>query len=259
VAEPDRGLSQFRPIRLRKAADEVVAAIVDGIRGGLWEPGDLLPRARDLAARLDVSPTTLREATNLLERAGVVTIKRGNGGGVVVATRSVPARILAELEALRPSDIRSVLETRRVMETSAAVMAGSVASEDDFHHLDELVLGLHDLLGTPRDFLVLEVRFHVKIAEVTRNALIHTAVKDILARLSVIQDQLPVGHIALEKGIKNQRATLDALRSRKEHRILEAIDEHLGSVEEHFLGERFDEWGRASRQVDSRRPQQVQH
>ena len=31
----DRGLSAFSPIRVRRAADEVVAVLVDAVRGGL--------------------------------------------------------------------------------------------------------------------------------------------------------------------------------------------------------------------------------
>ena len=57
----DRGLSAFSPIRIRRASDEVLAVLVDAIRGGLYEPGDALPPERDLAERLHISRKVLNE------------------------------------------------------------------------------------------------------------------------------------------------------------------------------------------------------
>lgn len=241
--EDDRGLSHFRPIRLRKAADEVVAAIVDGIRAGLWEPGDLLPRERDLAARLEVSRTTVREATGLLSRAGVLTVRRGNRGGVEIATRIVPASIMTEIEALGPSETRSLLQARRAIETSSAVLSSQRATPADLADLERLVDELHSLIDVPEEFLEVDFQFHLRVAEASGNALMAEFLREILRRYAAIRSQYPVGHVALDRGIANQQATLDAIRSGDPERVVAAMDEHLGSVEEHFLGERLSTWG----------------
>src|SRR5687767_14011293 len=73
----DRGLTAFSPITLRKASDEVLAVLVDAIRGGLYEIGDALPPERDLAERLNVSRKVLRDAIDELRQAGIVTVRRG--------------------------------------------------------------------------------------------------------------------------------------------------------------------------------------
>lgn len=67
---------------LRRKAWEGVA---DAIRQGGHRPGDRLPPERELAARLDVSRSTLRLALHDLERAGVVVRRPGRGGGTFVA------------------------------------------------------------------------------------------------------------------------------------------------------------------------------
>ena len=51
----DVRIGAFRPIRQRRAADEVIAVVADAIRSGLYRPGDFLPRQADLAERLQVS------------------------------------------------------------------------------------------------------------------------------------------------------------------------------------------------------------
>src|SRR5262249_6487237 len=78
----DRGLSAFKPVQLRKAADEVLAALIDAIRGGLYRPGDLLPRERDLAEQLEVSRTVVRSAIDTLRQAEVLSVQRGRRGGI---------------------------------------------------------------------------------------------------------------------------------------------------------------------------------
>ena len=72
----DRHLGVFRPIKLQKAADAVIAVLADAIRGGLFEPGDLLPSERNLAAQLQVSRSVLREAVDVLRREGILAVKR---------------------------------------------------------------------------------------------------------------------------------------------------------------------------------------
>lgn len=241
--DDDRGLAHFRPIRLRKAADEVVAAIVDGIRAGLWEPDDLLPRERDLAARLEVSRTTLREATSMLSRAGVLRVRRGNGGGLAINTRFVPASVMSEMETLGPSETRSVLQVRRAIEIPGAVLASTRATGQELEDLERLVLELHGLLDAPEEFIEVDFQFHLRVAELSGNELIAESLREILRRYSAIRSQYPVGHVALDQGIVNQQNTLDAIRSGDPERVAAAMDVHLGSVEEHFLGERLNSWG----------------
>src|SRR3990172_12269812 len=98
IDESDRKISVFRPLRMRKAAEEVVAVIVDAIRGGIYEPGEKLPRERDLAAALEVSRAVVREAVGILERAWIVTVRRGVNGGIVVETRWIPKEVIAAIE-----------------------------------------------------------------------------------------------------------------------------------------------------------------
>jgi DNA-binding FadR family transcriptional regulator len=242
VPVDDKGLHYFRPIRQRKAADEVVAVIVDAIRAGLYEPGDRLPKERDLAERLEVSRTTLREGIGLLERAGVLTVRRGQSGGAVVTRRAVPASLVGDREAFHPSTVRSLLQVRRMLETGAAVATSQRATNEDFAELGLLVEALRRLTDTPEEFIEVDFQFHLKIAEMCGNLMIHEFLQSTFRKLGVIRSQYPVGHVDLESGIRNQVHTLAALESRDVKRVLRSVDSHLGQVEEHFLGERLPAW-----------------
>ncbi|WP_317915444.1 FadR/GntR family transcriptional regulator [Cupriavidus sp. TKC] len=76
---------QFRPVQVRRAADDIARQIREEIDGGRLKPGSKLPAERLLAAELGVSRNTLREAVRSLEQAGLVQLKKGARGGIFIS------------------------------------------------------------------------------------------------------------------------------------------------------------------------------
>ncbi|HEV3290124.1 MAG TPA: GntR family transcriptional regulator [Streptosporangiaceae bacterium] len=74
------------PITLRTAGERIAERLVTAIALGEFVPGQRLPTERELAAMLEVSRTTVREALQRLQAAGYVTARRGRGGGTFVQT-----------------------------------------------------------------------------------------------------------------------------------------------------------------------------
>lgn len=69
----------------QKAAETVARRIVQRIVAGGLAPGDMLPAEADTAELYGVGRETVREALRLLEVQGLISIRRGPGGGPVVA------------------------------------------------------------------------------------------------------------------------------------------------------------------------------
>ena len=235
----DRRLGEFGPIRLKTASDEVVSALADALRGGLYDVGDLLPKERDLALRLGVSRTVVREAIAALRHAGIVTVRRGVGGGAVVTSLANLPAVLRDLRAESRENLRSLLEARRTVETVAGALAAERASDEDLAALERLVEPLEGLLDRPDEFFEADARFHVVIGEISGNPVLGEYQRTTLGRISAIRADYPVGHVDLRLAIANQRHTMAALKSRRQDRVLRSLDDHLGSVEEYFLGERL--------------------
>ncbi|MGH9174168.1 MAG: FadR/GntR family transcriptional regulator [Vicinamibacterales bacterium] len=238
VASDDRGLSAFRPIQLRTAADEVVAVLVNAIGGGLYRAGDLLPRERDLAEQLGVSRTVVREAIGLLRRAGVVSVRRGVAGGAMVISLAPLPQILSELHAPSKTTIQGLLEARRPLELAAAVFASQRATPSELAEVwAELIDPLSELLEEPEQFLALDVRFHLTLPKLGRSPVIEELIGSVLTRLVAALSQYPFGHVAdLERAIENQRGTMDAVVSGDVARIEAAVDSHMAMLEGQFLG-----------------------
>jgi GntR family transcriptional regulator len=86
----------------RPLSAQVRDRLEDAIRDGALRPGERLPGEHELAERLAIGRSTLREALRLLEQDGVIDVRHGKG-------RFVSA--LASLKAERPvTEFESVTE-----------------------------------------------------------------------------------------------------------------------------------------------------
>ncbi len=103
---------------------QLVQQVRHALRLGLLEPGDQLPTARQVVAKLAINPNTVLKAYRDLEREGLVQGRPGQGTFIV---RSLPrtdaktqARLLSSMSAwlrsarmsgLGPDDIEAIYRT----------------------------------------------------------------------------------------------------------------------------------------------------
>ena len=80
----------FRAVRTGNAFEETVERLLEGVKLGVYAPGDRLPPERELTRRLGVSRITLREALRELAAAGYVETKRGRFGGTFIIRQPEP-------------------------------------------------------------------------------------------------------------------------------------------------------------------------
>jgi GntR family transcriptional regulator, transcriptional repressor for pyruvate dehydrogenase complex len=76
---------KFKPVKLRRASEEVINQLKEEIRDGYLKPGDKLPPERQLSEEFKVSRLTIREALRVLESSGLVITQQGSTGGKFVA------------------------------------------------------------------------------------------------------------------------------------------------------------------------------
>ena len=117
---------QFISPALTQRYEQVADAIEAEIRAGTYQPGDRLPGERDLAQRLGVGRTTVREALGALQVGGFVETRQGAGSFVVDRP---PAITLLDIPAdASPS---SLLDARLVLEPTIASLAAEVRGDSD--------------------------------------------------------------------------------------------------------------------------------
>jgi GntR family transcriptional repressor for pyruvate dehydrogenase complex len=240
LAEGDRGLGLFSSIQTRKVSDEVLGILVDALRGGIYEVGDMLPPERDLAERLGVSRKVLREAIERLRSEGIVSVRRGAGGGTVVESLENLAELCARIQGETRTSLRSLLEIRRPIECTGALLAGLNASDAQRGNLRRLAQLLDEVIDNPKEFWEIDMRFHIAVAEFSGNGYCARFLREIINGLSVIKQQFPYAHVPHQQAIINQRETCEAIVSGVPMAILQSMDAHLADLEYVLLGERLN-------------------
>src|SRR4051794_35394436 len=84
----------FRRARSRRTFEDATEQIVEAIKAGDLQVGDRLPSERVLSAQMQISRPTLRQAIRLLADAGIIEVKPGPGGGMIVRSDSIPAELI---------------------------------------------------------------------------------------------------------------------------------------------------------------------
>lgn len=138
-----------------------------------YHSGERLPPERDIAARLDVTRTIVREALIMLEIEGLIEVRRGAGIYVLdaAAETSVSSAETYHCNSAGPFEL---LQARQLLESNIAEFAALQATREDIVkmrralHLEEQEL-ISDAPGSTESG---DMQFHLAIAEATHNSML---------------------------------------------------------------------------------------
>jgi GntR family uxuAB operon transcriptional repressor len=142
----------------------VSGKIEELIRAENIQPGERLPSERDLAIKLGVSRTSLREALIALELGGTVEVR--GGSGVYVSEQATPA---AEVPTAGPGPFE-VLAARRMIEVEMAALAAKHASDSAIDAILVAVLEMEQHHEDRSGNESADRNFHLAIARATGNS-----------------------------------------------------------------------------------------
>jgi GntR family transcriptional repressor for pyruvate dehydrogenase complex len=225
------------PINPERAFERVAEQILDAIRMGELSVGDRLPSERELAAGMQISRPSLREAIQVLKDTGVLEVRRGPAGGVFVASIDIPRELLRSKVEVRGDEVRSVLEARRLLEPRVAHLAAVHATDEDFARMQATIDAQKDMLehGTfrehPERFPVQDVHFHLRMAAATHNSTIISMMRALQGRLEFARDFISHEDANREWVIDIHERTLSAIRL-ADHELIEVVmEEHIRELE----------------------------
>lgn len=138
--------------RERVVQKDAYTLILEAIEAGTYQPGDRLVES-ELAERLGVSRTPVREALQRLETQSMLT---RDGRSLIVA--SLDHNQLAELYAVRTE-----------LEGLAARLAARHATDEEIRVLKAMVHDDRELVNRPRDLAKANKRFHRQIHLASHN------------------------------------------------------------------------------------------
>lgn len=160
--------------------DRAAERLLDMVISGGLDPGDRLPPERELVERLGVSRTVVREALNLLEARGVISIEHGRGAVVSGGSTRAVRDTLGMLLRMRAEALWELLEIRRILEVEISGLAAERADAEDVADMRTQVDRMRDLIDTPEGYVDADVEFHALLARAARNGVLLTMLEPVV-------------------------------------------------------------------------------
>ena len=223
----------IEPIRATRTFEAAIENLTEAIERARLRRGDRLPSESELALALGISKPTLRQALRVLELSGLVTVRRGKGGGIVVASDLVPSA-LSTAVAVEEGAVIDALRARRVLERAVALEALERATDADLAELERTIDLLERHLGERSSVMRADAMFHRAMVRACHNATIQAAMNVLARSLAPIRDAYSGGVERDRDTLDVHRRQLDALRRRDRDELERVLDEHLRMLEDAF-------------------------
>ena len=225
------------------AVSVLAASLREDILASRYAPGTRLYTLRDLQQRSGYSLSVVREALQLLQASGLVTIRQGAKGGVLVrrTDHDVVTQSLSALIASNDISYAAVIESRQELEGMCAAMAARNVTDAQLAALDASLERAKTLIDDPVQFSLENVTFHGLISAGTRNPVI-IAVSAALSELFFKETRkVAYSPEALTATVRAHGRIIRALKNRDSDAARKAMTRHVKG---------FDEYMHQTRQVN---------
>lgn len=227
-------ISTLHPIERQDVFQKVLASLDALVSDPVYKPGDRLPPERELAGRLGVSRTLVRQALKLLEAAGKVVSRMGSGTYVADMTHSGNPCLLSctvpktvDREFLRKLvDLRSLIEEKIFLEFC------STCTDAQLDELNTLVQEnmREDLPGS--ELMGLDMSFEEKVGEFVGNDLLYCVQSQL--HQAWIMAWTNYGYVPESQEVlhKEHVGLLQALHDRDQKEVSRRIVQHVKRAHE---------------------------
>jgi GntR family transcriptional repressor for pyruvate dehydrogenase complex len=233
---PSRGASssahRFETVRKVRRYEQVADQIRKLVSDGTLKPGDLLPPERELAAKLGVGRSSIRDAVRTLEVMGILEARQGHG--TVVRDLSTDALVvpLASVLTRKREMVQELLDVRRMIEPGLAARAAKNATAEEIAQMTAILARHEAKLRRGEQAVDEDDEFHYTIALAARNGVV-------LQVLDVLMDLLRESRSRSlqvagrpKRSFDGHRRILRAIKRRDARAAEAAVRKHLKEIEE---------------------------
>jgi len=217
-----------------QVANQIEKLIIDE----LFRPGDKLPGERDLAERLGVSRTVIREATRVLSVCGLVDVKPGSGTYIQKLSpgnAAAPIGLFLKLQHAANS-FQNLCEVRFTLEVDIAGLAAERATDEDIVAMEAATEEMAGHIADAEQFVQYDLDFHSALATATDNDLysvLLTPITDLLLDFRLTAYHYDVQG-SIEGGLTHHRCILERVKARDAEGARRAMREHLVQAQSLF-------------------------
>jgi len=226
----------------RSKAAHVAHLLLERIMAAKLKPGSSFATEAELLSQFNVSRPTLREGLRILESQGVLDVRPGPGGGIIVGKPSIDllAHGLSVFLRLHEVPFVTVIKARELIEPALAYEAAVNGTDEDFAELEASIVRMKALNAQSDQEAFLEENrvFHGVIARASGNKVLEVFWQtiSILATGEHHGIRYSVGNQA--HVIKAHQRILEACRARDSDAASAAMESHVTALE-NLVRERY--------------------
>ena len=217
------------PIRRSPLYEEVAERLRRFIDVQELKPGDRLMSERELAQRLGVSRTSVRQALTALRVSGLVEIRHGDGVYLLRSPEDVVPSLAEELLQSH-AQLPAIMEVREALETQTARLAARRRTAADLDAMRQALRDMAAAIKQGEDGADADLRFHGAITRAAHNELLAS----LMDQLADVIDQTRRASLARPgrppKSLKAHQRILRAITDQDEEGASRAMREHLRVV-----------------------------
>jgi DNA-binding GntR family transcriptional regulator len=195
------------------------AKLLRAIEDGAFQPGDRL-REVEVAERLKLSRTPIREALRKLEADGIVEHK---------------PRLGAVIRTLHHTEVVELYEMRVVLERTAAEMAARHAVSAEIDELEEMNAAIGLAVAEPQKASAINQQFHRRIYLATRNRFLLESARALNNALMLLGPTTLADEARITTVCSQHQDIIDAIRNRDSDAAGASAEAHLQSSLRHRL------------------------
>lgn len=215
-------------------SDTIAARIQKSITDGELASGERLPAERELAQRFKTSRLSIREAYRSLQELGLITIRRGAGGGAFIAEidHAPMSRSLTMMLRLGRTTHEELTEARLLLEPPIARLAARRALPEDVERLQALVNQQAEALESKEGPGRLALEFHRLVARCARNLTLEVTMNALadVTREAVLQIDLSEGAVH-EHVVTFHQKIVNAIKRHDEDLAYDLMERHVSDVQ----------------------------
>ena len=223
----------YKVIRTSRLYEQIVQQIEESVLNGSLKPGDQLPAERELAQRLGVSRTAVREAVKALREKGLVEAYSGRGTFITDGTTHAARQSFDLMVKIGQQEGSGHLaELRLILEPGIAAIAAVRGEQEHLAAMREAVAVMDLAQKDPEAYIEADLDFHLALAEAAANPLILSLIDSIVGLLR--EQRLKIFNVegGPQRGQLHHKRILEAMERRDPEMARAAMAAHLEQVRE---------------------------
>lgn len=217
-------------------SEAVVRRLGSAIALGIVVDGEQLPSEAQLAALLNVSTVTLRDALSDLRARGLVTTRRGRGGGSFVraSEEALTELSVGRLRQIGSTELRDLGDVRAAVGGAAARLSACRATASEIARLREILDRL-EVAAEGTQQRRIESRYYIDVAAAAQSVRLTMQEIELQAELGQLLWGTARSAGELATTVASHRQVVDAIEARDAALARRITEAHIGAVTGHLI------------------------